>query len=127
MKLNFKQNRTLQNGLPQMANTLNGWEIPLTLEKITQSISQGDKVESTEKIDFLGVCQPLKAEELQFKPEGLRSWEWLQIHCKSGSLNLITGDKIIFDKKRYKVMDVKDYSLYAYIEYSCVRDYEQIN
>ena len=34
-KLNFKQNRTLAD-LPNMANTLNGWEIPLTLEKITQ-------------------------------------------------------------------------------------------
>lgn len=122
--MNFNKNRSLRGGLPQMASTLNGWEVPLTLEKVTQKIVDGDKIESKEKINFQGVCQPLKAEELQFKPEGLRSFTWLQIHCKSGILNLQTQDKIIFNNIRYKVMDIKNYSLYAYIEYHLVEDYQ---
>lgn len=122
-KLNFKQNRTLA-GLPNMANTLNGWEIPLTLEKITQSVSEGDVIQTKTKINFMGVFQPLRNEQLQFKPEGQRSWEWYWIHAKSGSLNLQTQDKIIFENKRFKVMSVKDYGLYGYIEYEVVRDYE---
>lgn len=122
-KLNFKQNRTLAD-LPNMANTLNGWEIPLTLEKITQSVSEGDVIQTKTKIDFMGVFQPLRNEQLQFKPEGQRSWEWYWIHAKSGSLNLQTQDKIIFENKRFKVMSVKDYGLYGYIEYEVVRDYE---
>lgn len=122
-KLNFKQNRTLAN-LPNMANTLDGWEIPLTLEKITQDIVEGDAVKTKTKINFLGVFQPLRNEQLQFKPEGQRSWEWYWIHAKSGTLNLQTQDKIIFENKRFKVMSVKDYSLYGYIEYEVVRDYE---
>lgn len=124
MKLNFKQNRTLQNGLPQMSNTLNGWEIPLTLEKIKQSIVEGDKVETTEKISFQGVFQPFREDQLQSKPENYRSWSWCWIHCKTGSLNLMTGDKIIFENKRYKIMGLKDYSLYGYIEYEAILDYE---
>lgn len=124
MKLNFKQNRTLQNGLPQMANTLNEWEIPLTLEKIKQSIVEGDKNETTEKISFQGVFQPLRQDQLQSKPENYRSWSWYWIHCKAGSLNLMTGDKIIFENKRYKIMGLKDYSLYGYIEYEAILDYE---
>lgn len=124
-KLNFNRVRTLSNGMPNMANTLNGWEIPLTLIKVTQSIIDGDAVKVETSINFMGVWQPLRDEQLQFKPEGQRSWEWIWIHAKSGTLNLSTQDKVIFNSKRYKVMSVKDYSLNGFIEYELVRDYEQ--
>jgi len=122
--LNFQRNRSLKNGMPNMANTLTGWEVPLSLVKITQSIKAGDVVKKQQKIDFLGVWQPLRDEELQFKPENQRSWSWYWIHAKSGTLNLQTQDKIIFQDKRYKVMAVKDYSLNGFIEYQVIRDYE---
>ena len=38
--LNFPKNNTLNNmiksGMPQMASTLNGWEVPLVIIKIIQ-------------------------------------------------------------------------------------------
>ena len=122
---NFQQNRSLKNGMPNMANTLNGWEVPLQLIRITQEVIDGDAQYKEEFIRFLGVWQPLRDEELQFKPEGQRSWEWIWIHAKSGTLNLETQDKVIFNNKRYKVMNVKDYSLNGFIEYQLVRDYEE--
>lgn len=125
--LNFPKNRTLSNmvsGMPQMRNTLSGWEVPLTLVKITQNIVDGDAVKTEQHINFMGVFQPLRDEELQSKPEGQRSWSWYWIHAKSGTLDLKTQDKIIFQDKRYKVMAVKDYGLNGYIEYEIVLDYE---
>lgn len=122
--MNFNQNRSLKNGMPNMRNTLNGWEVPLSLIRVKQSIVDGDADKSEEFIRFLGVWQPLRDEELQFKPEGQRSWEWIWIHAKSGTLNLQTQDKVIFNNKRYKIMNVKDYSLNGFIEYHLVRDYE---
>ena len=124
-KLNFNRHRTLSNGMPNMANTLTGWEVPLTLIKITQSIIEGDLTITETPINFMGVWQPLRDEQLQFKPEGQRSWEWIWIHAKSGTLNLNTADKVIFNSKRYKVMNIKDYSLNGFIEYQLVRDYEE--
>lgn len=121
----FNKNRSLKSGMPQMANTLNGWEVPLTLIKVRQEVIDGDAVKKEEFIRFLGVWQPLRDEELQFKPEGQRSWEWIWIHAKSGTLNLQTQDKVIFNNKRYKVMNVKDYSLNGFIEYQLIRDYEE--
>ena len=126
-KLNFNKNRTLVNGMPNMANTLTGWEVPLTLIKITQSVVEGDAVKTETPINFLGVWQPLRDEQLQFKPEGQRSWSWYWIHAKSGTLDLATQDKIIFRGERYKVMSVKDYSLNGFVEYEVIRDYEQID
>lgn len=122
--LNFSQNRSLRGGLPQMTNTLNGWEVPLTLKRIKQSIVDGDSVKTEEIINFQGVFQPLRDDQLQFKPEGQRSWSWYWIHAKAGTLNLQTQDKIEFNNVRYKVMSVKDYSLYGYIEYQVILDYE---
>lgn len=122
--MNFNKNRSLRGGLPQMANTLNGWEVPLTLKRIKQSIVDGDSVKTEETINFQGVFQPLRDDQLQFKPEGQRSWSWYWIHAKAGTLNLQTQDKIEFQGIHYKVMSVKDYSLYGFIEYQVILDYE---
>ena len=127
MTLNYNRNANLQSGLPQMNEPIEGWQIPIQLIRVIQSIVDGDKVEKLVTINFRGRVQPLSAEQLQFKPENLRSWRWLWIHAVAGTLNLETGDKIIFNNIRYKVMAVKDYSLYAYIEYELCEDFEDNN
>lgn len=124
--INFNANANLSN-MPNMADTLTGWESNLTLVKIVQSIIDGDVVQTMQEIDFMGVWQPLKDEQLQFIPEGQRSWSWYWLHAKAGTLNLQTQDKIIFNGKRYKVMSVKDYSLNGYIEYQLVADFMETN
>lgn len=129
MYFSFKKNKTLSNtlksGMPQMSETLNGWEVPLTLVKITQSISDGDLVTDEKTYNFQGVWQPLSAEQLSLLPEGQRSWENVWIHCKSSQLNLETADKVIFNNRRYKITQKKDYGLNGYVEYMLIRDYEE--
>ena len=110
-----------------MGQTLNGWEIPLTLIKITQDVIEGDLSIKETPIDFMGVWQPLSAEQLALLPEGQRSWENVWIHAKSSSLNLNTADKVIFNNKRYKITQKKDYSLNGYVEYMLIRDFEEDN
>jgi hypothetical protein len=114
-----------KSGMPQMANTLNGWEVPLLLIKVTQNVVDGDLVTTEQSINFQGVWQPLKDEALELKPEGQRSWEWIWIHAKSSELNLETADKVKFKNKRYKVMSKKDYGLNGFVEYQLCRDYEE--
>lgn len=125
-KLNFQkvQNLKALSGMPQMGTTLSGWEVPLTLTKMIQSVNDGFVSFTEQTFNFMGVWQPLKDEQLQFLPENQRSWEWIWIHAKASELNLQTADKVIFNNKRYKVMAVKDYSLNSFIEYQLVRDYE---
>lgn len=129
MSLNFSRNKTISNtaksGQPQMNTTLIGWEVPIELIKITQDVIEGDLVTSEQTFKFLGVWQPLSAEQLQLLPEGQRSWENVWIHCKSSSLNLETGDKVRFKNKRYKITQKKDYGLNSFVEYMLIRDYEE--
>lgn len=134
MAFNFSRNRTIQSmmssGMPQMGHVLDGWEVPLTLVKIIQDVVDGELVYSEIRFNFRGVWQPLRNEALQLKPEGQRSWQWIQLHVKSGSeLNLETADKVIFRNELFKVIEKKDYTLNGYVEYQLCKDYinEQTN
>lgn len=123
-KLNFNKMKTLNfSGMPQMNTTLFGWEQVLELVKVVQSVIEGDLSTQYINVQFKGVVQPLRDEQLALKPDGQRSWEWIWIHAVAGSLNLETADKVIFQNKTYKVTSKKDYSLNGYVEYQLVRDY----
>jgi len=113
--------------MPQMDTTLQGWQAPLTLVRVKQNVVDGDLVTSETTISFQGVWQPLKDEALSLKPEGQRSWEWIWIHAVASQLNLETADKVIFQGKRYKVIQKKDYSLNGFVEYQLCRDFEGNN
>lgn len=123
--LNFQKVKTLSglSGFPNMAATLNGWEVPLTLVKVIQNVVEGDLVTTELKINFKGVWQPFSYQQLALLPEGQRDWSHYWIHAKSGTLDLQTADKIIFQGNRYKVLERKDYGLNGYIEYHVILDY----
>jgi hypothetical protein len=109
--------------IPKIQVALNGWESPVTLIKVTQSIVDYETVNVEEEISFQGVVQPLTAEALQLKPLETRSWEWLMIHTRT-SAEIFTNDLIRYDGKEYKVMFEKNYSLNGYYEYHLVKNYE---
>lgn len=112
------------SGMPQMKAAFAGWFSNITVVRIAEEITDGF-VETTEtEVTFKGTFQPLDPEQIQLKPDGQRSWQWVQIHCLTGSLNLETNDRILFNDTKYKVMNVYDYSLNNFIEYHLVRDYE---
>lgn len=127
--LNFPRNKSIssiaKSGMPQMGATLNGWEVPLTLIKITQDVIDGDLSTTETTYNFMGVFQPLSAEQLNLLPEGQRSWENVWIHCKSSQLNLETASKVKFNGKRYKITQKKDYGLNGYVEYMLILDFEE--
>lgn len=126
--LNFPKNKTLsgliKSGMPQMNTTLQGWQVPLTLIKLVQSVVDGDLQTTETVINFQGVWQPLSAEQLALRPEGQRSWEHIWIHAVASELNLETADKVKFNNRIYKVIEKKDYGLNSFVEYMLIRDYE---
>lgn len=122
-KLNFAKNRTLSSFMPNMSNTLSGWESELTLIKATQNIVEGDLVLTETEYKFMGVIQPLRTEDLVTKPEGQRSWNYYWVHTKS-DLPFQTADKIVFKNVRYKITGIKDYGLDGFKELEVILDYQ---
>lgn len=113
------------SGMPQMSAAFAGWQTRITLSRVVQVVVDGLVNDTESDITFDGTVQPLKAEAIALKPEGLRSWQWLQIHCLTSPSNLSTNDIIVYSGKRFKVMEKLDYGLNNYVEYHLVADYEQ--
>ena len=109
---------------PQISTAFGGWARKLSIVKIVQTIINGDPVETQFPYNFEGVFQPLKAEQIQQKPEGQRSWSWFMIHWFNGCPTLKTNDKIIYKGQQYKVMDVYNYSENNYMRYDIILDFQ---
>lgn len=117
----LKLNQT--SGMPDVSDAFADWKIPLTFVKITQENDRGDISEKRTNIKFDGSVQPLGSEELQKKPEGLRSYEWLQIHAFTNrNIDLVNNDRIEYNDKPYKVLQRKDHRLNGYIEYHIIEE-----
>lgn len=131
MIMNAK-NQTLKNinsNLPNMSGTIQGWFLDVTFKYVTRVLDNdsADFTEETEKIIHTkGVVRPPSAKELKLMPEGAWAWEWLQIHCLPDVV-LDTNQFVIYDDKRYKVMDKKDYSKYGYVRYTLLEAYTAEN
>lgn len=131
MIMNAK-NQTLKNinsNLPNMSGTIQGWFLDVTFKYVTRVLDDdsADFTEETEKIIHTkGVVRPPSAKDLKLMPEGAWAWEWLQIHCLPDVV-LDTNQFVIYDDKRYKVMDKKDYSKYGYVRYTLLEAYTAEN
>lgn len=112
------------SGMPQMKAAFSGWTQKITLTRITQSIVDGLDTETSTTLTYQGTIQPLSVKQLMLKPEGLRAFKWLEIHCVNGGTKLDDGDFIIYNGERFKIMGVWDYSLNNYMQYNAVKDFQ---
>lgn len=111
------------NAMPDVSSAIIGWFEPIRFLKITKFDVDGTISEVKTPVTGNGVIQPLSLQELAIKPEGQRSWKWLQIHTDA-SIVLTTDDVLEIDGENYRVMALFDYSRNGYREYHCGQDYK---
>lgn len=121
---------TIRNGkdsavggrLPQVTGALRGLMQPMTVETLVKTVINFQVVETATTFDFMGVVQPFTDRQLLLRPEGERAWTWLTLHADT-SLQLSLDDVVTFKGKQSRVMKLKDWSDYGYVEYEIVQDY----
>lgn len=112
------------SGMPQMSAAFSGWKILVDLLVIRQEISAGFLINYEETINVRGTWQPFTDEQIELKPEGQRSWEWIDLHIEGATMIFATNDRVLKNGLRYKVMARKDYTLNNFSEYHLIRDYD---
>lgn len=110
-------------GLPNVQSALVGWEVPIVADYIKQDYVNDEIVNITEKKKIRGVLQPLKATEINLKPEGQRAWAWYQLHVNPQYKELQVGQYVHINGQKYKIMACNNYDMYGYLEYHVVRGY----
>lgn len=112
-------------GLPDVSEVLNGWEISMTANYVSQELVDGIVQNVTSTKPIKGIKQPLKAEEIALKEEGTRSWSWEQIHVRESTYGeLFTSQILTINGVNYKIKAKKDFVLNGYREYHAILDYE---
>lgn len=109
--------------VPDVSGAMTDWFQPMVFTQIVKTTSGFQVVETPTVTNFRGVIQPLRDRELQLKPEGQRSWTWLLLHAEP-TLKLDTDEVVTYLGVQTRVMARKDYSLYGYVEYHLVQDWE---
>lgn len=109
--------------VPDMSVALQNWFQAMIFSIITKTVVNYKVVEASTDINFRGVWQNLSPQQLQLKPEGQRAWRWYQVHAEI-SLQLFPDQVIVYLEKKYRVMAKIDQSLYGYLEYHLVEDYQ---
>ena len=111
-------------GMPQMTTAFRGWKKDITMDIITQNIStEGFRTDTKVSFTKKGVLQPLSPEILQTKPDGQRSWTWLQLHLETNVIDFKTDDVVLILGTQYKIMQINDFHLNNYVEYHLILDY----
>lgn len=109
--------------IPNMSDALKNYFQQMMFVLIMKRTVNFQLEESKCKIHFRGVVQPLKARDLNLKPEGQRAWTWLMLHADP-VLSLKVDDIVEYNCVKTRVMARTDYKQYGYIYYELVQDWE---
>lgn len=121
---NIKINQLSAN-LPDVSEVMNGWEVSMTANYVTQAVVDGNVVDTPVVKNIKGIMQPLKAEEIALKDEGQRSWSWQLIQVRETLYGeLFTSQIINVNNVPYKIKAKKDWVLNGYREYHAILDFE---
>ena len=123
---NIKINQLSAN-LPDVSEVMNGWEVSMTANYVTQAVVDGAVVDTEVNKPIKGIMQPLKPEEILLKDEGQRSFDWYQVHVRDDVYGeLFTTQILIINSVPYKIKAKKDWTLDGYREYHVIRDFESV-
>jgi len=112
------------SNVPNVADVVEGWLSYMKAKKIAKQVINGDVEETEVPVNFQGMIQVLSPYELSIKPEGERSWNWINMFCDYA--NFKVDDKFIYNDTTYRVMKKHFWQDlgYGYYQYECIRDYE---
>lgn len=119
---NGKNIRIGGGNLPNMSQTIIGWFQPITFGVVESSLVDFEKVETIKYVDTKGVVQPPKPEDIEIQPEGIRNWEWLEVHCLP-DLMVNVNEYIYYNGLKYRVMQRENFSAYGYVKYLILEAY----
>ena len=109
--------------LPNLSGPVKSFMQRMTFGVVTKSIVDYEETETITEVVTRGVRQPLPPQRLEIYSEGQRAWKWECLHLlPKPAFN--PDDIVIWNHKRYRVVEKFDCSEYGYIEYLIAQTFE---
>ena len=118
-----KKMSVLTTGQPDLSWAVDGWFEPIVFFHMQTQLIDGFAREIPVPIRTQGTIQPMSQTLVNAKPEGMRSWRWLTIHCMPDVI-LKPNDKISVDGVGYRVKGIWDYRRNGFFIYDCGEDFQ---
>ena len=126
-KISNAGKRTISNSnLPNMSETIKDWFQPIVFGLVSTEIVNYRAVNAISYINTLGVVQPAGNEEIELQDEGVRNWEWLEVHCLP-NIQVKINEYIYYKNRKYKVKKRQDFEKYGYMRYVIMEAYDDNN
>lgn len=110
--------------VPYLAGALKGWTSKISVITIIQTVVDFVTVEipTTQILDIN--IQSIPQRQVDRKPEGERSWNWVSVIVKNGPY-LKTDDKIVISPFKYRITKGSNWSSSGFTKYEAIQDYEE--
>ena len=108
--------------LPNVSSAMLDWFQPITFILIKKSVVNFKLLEDRSPYVFMGIVESITPTKLAMKPEGQRSWNYLNVWTLPNVM-LKIDDIFNYMGKDYRVERKNDWSQYGYLEFECVESY----
>lgn len=108
--------------VPDVSGAFRDWFQPMAFTQIVKSVVGFEAVETPTVTHFDGFITPFTERQLMLKPEGQRAWTWFELFADP-VLRLQVDDVVTYLGVATRVMGLKDYSLFGYMNYHLVQDW----
>jgi hypothetical protein len=119
------QRSQVRPSLPFLSSPLGAWSRPMDFVIVGRKVVDFEVAECRITVQTKGIRYPMKAQAIDAKPVGERTWKWETMLCLPEPA-LQIGDELVFgqNQQRYRVMYLRDWSEYGYMEYDICQGYE---
>ena len=109
---------------PQVGNNMQDWFVDLTFVKILREQQDSQIIEKATPFVAKGFVQPFSGRVLEIMKQGDRSWKWSSLFALPALI--LNVQDIVIDQMGHphRVQTEKDFSLYGFVRYYIIRDYD---
>jgi hypothetical protein len=108
--------------LPNVQDAMTNWFQPIVFVLVKKSVVNFELNEVQTQIRFQGVIESTTPTQLMMKPEGQRSWNFINIWAYP-DLILNIDEVFQYNEKNYRVIIKNDWSQYGYVYYEAAEFY----
>jgi len=109
--------------VPDVSGALKDYFQYMTFTKVTKSVVAYQLSETKTDISFWGLITPFSERQLGLLPIGERAWTYFNLFAEP-VLTLQVDDVVIWNGKQTRIMGRENFTLYGYVRYSLVQDWD---
>ena len=113
--------------IPNVGGGLLDWLQPMVFTQVMKFTVAYQLIETITNVNFWGLAQPTQGRKLNIESHGQRKWAYITITAQDSPegalISLKPDDVVTYLNIQYRVIGLKNYAIFGYLELDLVNDY----